>query len=67
MRAKRVRRLPVLNDSNDLVGLLSVDDLAREVGAEREGVEDSAEQVAATLAEVCEPTGSTTDLSWTPW
>lgn len=67
MRTRRVRRLPVVNDSNDLVGLLSLDDLAREVGAKREGVEDSAEQVAATLAEVCEPTGSTTDLSWTPW
>ena len=69
MRTRRVRRLPVVNDSNELVGLLSIDDLAREAGAQREGekVEGSAEQVAATLAEVCEPTGSTTDLSWTPW
>jgi CBS domain-containing protein len=27
MRAKGVRRLPVVNDDNDLVGILSVDDL----------------------------------------
>ena len=69
MRARKVRRLPVVNDSNDLVGLLSIDDLAREAGAQRERkkVEDSAEQVAATLAEVSGPTGSTTDLSWTAW
>lgn len=69
MRTRRVRRLPVVNDSNGLVGLLSIDDLAREAGAQRERkkVEDSAEQVAATLAEVSEPTGSTTDLSWTAW
>ena len=64
MRIMRVRRLPVVNDSNDLVGLVSIDDLAREAGSYRHEVEKSAEQVAATLAEVSAATGSTTDLSW---
>jgi CBS domain-containing protein len=27
MRAKGIRRLPVVNDNNELVGILSVDDL----------------------------------------
>jgi CBS domain-containing protein len=63
MRIMRVRRLPVVNDSNNLVGLVSLDDLAREAGAQRSGrkVEVSAEQVAGTLAEICEPLASMRD------
>jgi len=64
MRTRRVRRLPVVNDSNDLVGLLSIVDLARAAGIYRQEVEKSAEEVAATLAEISAPSGSTTDLSW---
>jgi len=67
MRTRRVRRLPVVNDSNDLVGLLSIVDLARAAGLHRQEVEKSAEEVAATLAEISAPSGSTTDLSWELW
>jgi CBS domain-containing protein len=57
MRARKIRRLPVVDDSNVLVGLISLNDLARETGVRhgRRKAEVTAEQVAETLAEICEP------------
>ena len=57
MRDHKVRRLPVINTEGQLVGIVSLNDIARE--AEREvghrPREISAQEVTGTLAEVCEP------------
>jgi CBS domain-containing protein len=55
MREARIRRLPVVDDDRRLVGMLSLNDLAREAinsghsGAPRTG------DVTRTLAAICEP------------
>jgi CBS domain-containing protein len=57
MRAHRVRRLPVVDDDNHPIGMLSLDDIAR-AGETQTWTGDngiSAEGVAATLAATCEP------------
>jgi CBS domain-containing protein len=62
MRAKKVRRLPVVDTEGTLVGILSLHDIAREMTAERRGKgkrEVTPETVSATLAAVCEPRGCT--------
>jgi len=58
MRDNRVRRLPVLDKSGHLVGMLSLSDVARE--AQREATagrraEVTEESVSETLATLCEP------------
>lgn len=57
MEKSRVRRLPVVDEERKLVGILSLNDLARE--AERQGRSGggqlSAAQVEGTLAAVCQP------------
>jgi CBS domain-containing protein len=49
----RVRRLPVVDQNEQLVGILSLNDLARE--AQREAAEVTEEGVSETLASVCQP------------
>jgi CBS domain-containing protein len=60
MRSHKVRRLPVTNGGGGLVGMLSLNDLALEAAREqgRRARELSGEEVAATLAAVCEHRGS---------
>ncbi|MHC4989452.1 MAG: CBS domain-containing protein [Planctomycetota bacterium] len=57
MKMHKVRRLPVVDQSNHLVGLLSIDDIARdavrETGSSVHGV--SREAVADALAAICRP------------
>jgi CBS domain-containing protein len=58
MRDNRVRRLPVLDQNEHMVGLLSLSDVARE--AEREAgagkrAEVTKEAVSETLASLCQP------------
>jgi CBS domain-containing protein len=58
MRDNQVRRLPVLDQNERLVGILSLNDVARE--AQREAAtgkrpEVTGESVAETLASVCQP------------
>jgi len=58
MRDNRVRRLPVVDQNERLVGILSLNDLARE--AQREAAagrrgEVGEEGVSKTLASVCQP------------
>lgn len=57
MRSRKVRRLPVLDAGSQLVGIVSLNDLARESEREvgRKGREVSAQEVTATLAAICEP------------
>jgi len=58
MRDNQIRRLPVLDQSEHLVGIFSLNDVARE--AQREAsvgkrVEVTEDAVAETLAAVCKP------------
>jgi CBS domain-containing protein len=57
MRAGQVRRLPVIDSDGCLVGIVSLNDLARlaehEIG--RKNRELSAQEVTATLAAICGP------------
>jgi CBS domain-containing protein len=57
MRSAQVRRLPVVDESGHLVGLLSLADLAREAARERGSKRPaiSEEEVGDTLASICEP------------
>ena len=59
MRRWQIRRLPVVDAGGTLVGILSLNDIAREADREvgRKGREVSAQEVTATLAAVCEPHG----------
>ena len=52
MRTRQIRRLPVVDSTWKLVGLLSLDDLARE--SCHDGSEVRPEHVGATLAVICE-------------
>jgi CBS domain-containing protein len=57
MRARQVRRLPVIGPEGRIVGILSLADIARE--AERGGKKKSGsvapEEVTETLGEICHP------------
>ncbi len=58
MRDNRVRRLPVLDQNERLVGILSLNDVAREAQREASAgrrAEVTGEGVSETLASVCEP------------
>lgn len=58
MRTNQVRRLPVVDRSGHVVGILSINDIAREVqrekGAGRKS-EVGGERLATTLAAICQP------------
>jgi len=60
MRSRKVRRLPVLDSTAKLVGIVSLNDLARESEREsgRKGRAVSGQEVSATLAAICEPRAS---------
>jgi CBS domain-containing protein len=57
MREARVRRLPVIDDTGMLVGMITLADLAREAARERaaEAPEVTDSQVEHTLAAICAP------------
>jgi CBS domain-containing protein len=60
MRVNRVRRLPVLDGEGCVTGVLSLNDIAREV--EREGTrkgkkEIGTDEVVLTLGAICQPRG----------
>ena len=48
MKAHQIRRLPVVNEKHEVVGMLSLSDLVREAGIE-------ASVIAGTLQSICEP------------
>ena len=60
MRSHQVRRLPVLDASGALAGMISLNDLARQSEREvgRKGRELTAQEVSTTLAAICEPRGA---------
>jgi CBS domain-containing protein len=57
MRERHVRRLPVIDDAEQLLGLISLTDIAREAAQERrkktKAVSDA--DIGKTLAAICEP------------
>jgi CBS domain-containing protein len=57
MRKRRVRRLPVIDLDGRLVGLLSLNDLAREAVRQQTRVQKdlTSDDVSATLAAICQP------------
>ena len=57
MRTRRVRRLPVIDDQRRLVGVLSLNDIARatERELERSRPEVKPEAFVRTIASICEP------------
>lgn len=58
MRSRRVRRIPVLDGSQLLVGILSLADivtLAQRTGAPSAASDLAATEIAATLANICQP------------
>lgn len=52
MRQFKVRRLPVVDSSGVIKGVISLNDIARAAGARRDV---PAKDVIATLADICEP------------
>jgi CBS domain-containing protein len=60
MRQRQVRRLPVLDASGSLEGIISLNDLAREAEREmgRKRRQVSPQEVSVTLAAVCAPRGT---------
>jgi len=56
MKARKVRRLPVIDDDGRLVGLLSIKDIVQEAARERTSRqrEISDTEVVATVAAICE-------------
>jgi CBS domain-containing protein len=57
LREAKVRRLPVVDERCEVVGLFSLSDVARAVAALRRlrARREAGEQLAATLAAICEP------------
>jgi len=57
MREARIRRLPVVDTDDVLVGIISLADLAQEAARERAATtrEITESEVGDTLATICEP------------
>ena len=64
MGAKQIRRLPVLNDAGQLVGMLSLGDIAREFGASRK--KNLIRELVQTLAAICTPRAQSIELAPSP-
>jgi CBS domain-containing protein len=52
MKTHQIRRMPVVNEKHEVVGILSLSDVVRKAGIE-------ASVIAATLQKICEPTRGT--------
>ena len=64
MRSRKVRRLPVLDAQDKVVGLLSLNDVARASQPQGRGVPAiPTAEVAATLSAICEPRHATNPRS----
>lgn len=56
MQSRQIRRVPVLDQQGQLVGILSLADIVRCTDRAGRGVSDvSSNEVAATLATICQP------------
>jgi CBS-domain-containing membrane protein len=65
LRKAQVRRLPVVDESGQLVGIVSLSDLARAAercrGQKRPAVDEA--EVTATFAAICEPRGAAVEAT----
>jgi CBS domain-containing protein len=69
MRARQVRRIPVLEAGERLVGIVSLADIVREgarAGGQARAPELRSEEIAHTLADICEPRASTHQSTGSP-
>ena len=64
MGEKQIRRLPVLNDAGQLIGMLSLGDIAREFGASRK--KSVIRELVQTLAAICTPRAQSIELAPSP-
>jgi len=67
MREHQIRRLPVIDEGGRILGILSLNDIALQAERERRSTKGrkavKSEEVAATLAAVCEPRRDTAGSS----
>ena len=61
MRARQVRRLAVTDDDGKIIGILSLNDLARHAGRRADDL--GTDEVAKTLSAICQRPRPTTSLS----
>lgn len=65
MRRKQVRRIPVVDSAQRVVGIISLADLAKSVGSQpRNSTPVSANDVTATLANICRREASAQELRY---
>ena len=62
MAEHRVRRVPVVDDKDGLVGVLSIADLIHAIGSPDRATGVSAEDVVSTLRSICRSTSGEKDL-----
>jgi CBS domain-containing protein len=55
MRTRQIRRLPVVDTDQRLVGILSLADIVREAGGDGGRKRVVADEITATLADICQP------------
>lgn len=60
MGEKQIRRLPVLDDAGQLVGMLSLGDIARELGGSRK--KNVIRELVQSLAAICTPRAQSIEL-----
>ena len=61
MGERQIRRLPVLDDAGQLVGMLSLGDIARELGASRK--KNVIREFVEALAPICTPRAQSIELA----
>jgi CBS domain-containing protein len=64
MGEKQIPRLPVLDSAERLVGMLSLGDIARELGASRK--KSLARELVQSLAAICTPRAQSIELAASP-
>jgi CBS domain-containing protein len=55
MKDRQVRRLPVVDDTGSLVGILSLGDVAHNVGTNGKEVRPEGVELVTTIAKISEP------------
>ena len=56
MQSNQIRRIPVVNESSEVVGIVSLNDIAIAAGTRGSGI--NSKEVASTLSAICRKSGS---------